>query len=432
MEVFGRLMDVPSRDSAFTEFMSEYGGVTNDFKMLSDIDENTRMVLMGTSEHDVFGPLNMPDGIKYYRVDQRREGANPQVRASHILFDFGTNKDSARAVAENVLARARKGEDFGMLAMTNSKDVGSARQQGDLGYFGKGRMVAEFEKAAFDAQVGEIVGPVESQFGYHIIKVTDKQNTEIKYSEISIAPRISNITKQAMLANSAKMEERVTDGAQFDTVAKSYNLPVSESKFFSARTPVINSAELTAWAFAASKGDVTRVDVENMGMVIAQLVEVREKGLKPLEDMKEEILQTLRLNKKVDRLKAKAEQVAQACKAAGSIDAARSIDSTLEVRIQTGLLDNGQLTGFAGDFTVSHAAFTLPIGQVGNAVRGKRAWFVMVVDQRTVADMAAFKQNAPTHYQALSAKDRQNAFYTWYQNIRDNANIVDKRWDRNQ
>jgi peptidyl-prolyl cis-trans isomerase C len=102
------------------------------------------------------------------------------VRASHILLPADPKSDDAakkkvRAQAEAVLQQARGGADFGQLAREHSKD-GSAQQGGDLNYFGRGQMVPAFEQAAFALKPGEISDIVETQFGLHIIKVTDKRD----------------------------------------------------------------------------------------------------------------------------------------------------------------------------------------------------------------------------------------------------------------
>ncbi|AST05484.1 peptidylprolyl isomerase [Anoxybacillus flavithermus] len=92
----------------------------------------------------------------------------PKVKASHILVDD-------EKTAKDIKAKLEKGEDFAKLAKEYSKDTGSAQNGGDLGWFGPGKMVEEFEKAAYALNVGEISDPVKTQFGYHIIKVTDKE-----------------------------------------------------------------------------------------------------------------------------------------------------------------------------------------------------------------------------------------------------------------
>jgi peptidyl-prolyl cis-trans isomerase D len=101
-----------------------------------------------------------------------------QRRASHILFQVASDADQetvdkVKQEAEKVLARIRAGEDFGKLAAEYSDDPGSAKKGGDLDYFSAGTMVPEFDKAAFSMSVGEVSEPIRTQFGYHIIKLTD-------------------------------------------------------------------------------------------------------------------------------------------------------------------------------------------------------------------------------------------------------------------
>lgn len=98
----------------------------------------------------------------------------------------------AKKKAEEILAKAKAGEDFAKLATENSQDPGSAANGGDLGYFGKGKMVPEFEKAAFDAKAGDIVGPIKTVYGYHIIKVVDKKGDQVRASHILIKTRDFN------------------------------------------------------------------------------------------------------------------------------------------------------------------------------------------------------------------------------------------------
>ncbi len=93
-----------------------------------------------------------------------------EVRASHILVED-------EETANEILSRLQAGEDFATLAEEHSIDPGSAARGGDLGYFGKGQMVPEFEQRAFEQAEGEISEPVESQFGFHIIKTVNKKVT---------------------------------------------------------------------------------------------------------------------------------------------------------------------------------------------------------------------------------------------------------------
>jgi foldase protein PrsA len=86
-----------------------------------------------------------------------------KIKCSHILVE-------KHSEAISLLERIQKGEKFGKLAREFSLDTGSAKRDGNLGYFGRGKMVKEFEKSAFSLQTGQISEPVKTQYGYHIIK----------------------------------------------------------------------------------------------------------------------------------------------------------------------------------------------------------------------------------------------------------------------
>lgn len=110
--------------------------------------------------------------------DQFKQGE--QVRASHILIGFPQNADAAakqaaKVKAEGILKQVKSGGDFAALAKANSTDTGSAVNGGDLNYFERGQMVGPFDQAVFSLPTGQTSDLVETQFGFHIIKVTDKK-----------------------------------------------------------------------------------------------------------------------------------------------------------------------------------------------------------------------------------------------------------------
>lgn len=118
------------------------------------------------------------DAKKYYEENKDKYKQKEQINAQHILFKTDKNTTDAEkkkklADAKKVLADAKKGADFTELAKKYSEGP-TAQRGGDLGTFSRGRMVKQFEDAAFAAKPGEIIGPVETQFGYHIIKVKEK------------------------------------------------------------------------------------------------------------------------------------------------------------------------------------------------------------------------------------------------------------------
>jgi peptidyl-prolyl cis-trans isomerase C len=126
---------------------------------------------------------------KFYNNNPNLFKQKEQIKASHILIKVAPDADEskkiqARKKIEAVQKKVRQGEDFGLLAKTNSEGP-TAQRKGDLGYFGRGRMVKPFEDAAFALNVGEVSKIVETQFGYHLIKVIDKKPPRtIPYKEV--------------------------------------------------------------------------------------------------------------------------------------------------------------------------------------------------------------------------------------------------------
>ena len=126
-----------------------------------------------------------PEAVSdFYTKNLEKFQQGARVRASHILISVPQNADAAtkqaaKAKADALLKDIKGGKDFAALAKENSGDPGSAQQGGDLGYFEAGQMVPQFDKVAFALKPGEVSDVVETQFGYHIIKVVDKQNARI-------------------------------------------------------------------------------------------------------------------------------------------------------------------------------------------------------------------------------------------------------------
>lgn len=141
-------------------------------------------------------------------------------------------KEEARKKAEELLARARKGEDFAKLAKENSDDPGSKDKGGEYDFFAHGKMVPEFEKAAFALKPGEISEPVETQFGYHIIKLEERRSAASPEADQKVRQQIVDKLKQEKLE--AKIEEitassEVVVPEDFDTTPKAPAQPQTSS-----------------------------------------------------------------------------------------------------------------------------------------------------------------------------------------------------------
>ena len=130
---------------------------------------------------------------------------------------------------------------------------------------------------------------------------------------------------------------------------------------------------------------------------------------------------TLRQQKKLDKL-------AQDAKALAS---SFGTDTTVSTTMQSGVKNNGSLTGFGGEYAATNAIFKAPVGTVTGPIRGERAWFVVKVLARTDANMQQFAKDRPAVMQNMSTRVRNQAFYAWFQALRENSEIEDLRNKQN-
>ena len=174
-------------EAAFTKALSERGMTMQRLREDARID----MVITKLMDAEVASLPAATDeqAREFYQKNPDKFQQPEAVRASHILIPTGDADDAAkkklRARTESLLKQIKGGADFAQLAREHSKD-GSAAQGGDLNFFTKGQMVPQFDQAAWTLKPGEISGIVETQFGYHIIKVTERRaGSSVPYEQVS-------------------------------------------------------------------------------------------------------------------------------------------------------------------------------------------------------------------------------------------------------
>lgn len=164
-------------DKEFKEAIKRSG--TSEAELRSQMQQNLAIQRLIDQDFVAKTTITAEEAKDFYEKNKEKFKQPEQVKASHILIETKpdapeADKKAARAKIEGLLKKVKAGEDFAKLAQENSQCPSSSKG-GDLGYFAKGQMVPPFETAAFGLKVGEVSGIVETQFGYHIIKVTDKK-----------------------------------------------------------------------------------------------------------------------------------------------------------------------------------------------------------------------------------------------------------------
>lgn len=186
---FNAYKETLKRDQVYADFIAK-NNIDDEF-----VKEHLEKTLTYTSYiKSIIDGIDVSDEeAKTFYQNNIKDYTKNEVRASHILISTldpdkkmlpEDQKEEKRKKAEEILAKAKSGEDFAALAKEYSDDPGSAIHGGDLGYFGPGMMVQPFNDKAFSMNVGDISDLVESQFGYHIIYLTDKNDGELPFDKV--------------------------------------------------------------------------------------------------------------------------------------------------------------------------------------------------------------------------------------------------------
>lgn len=277
-----------------------------------EVPENARVEYLVLTAEAVAGKIEVTadDARAYYEQNKARFTTAEQRRASHILVrvDDGADaaqREAARAKAEAIVARLKEGADFAELARTESQDPGSAASGGDLGFFSADMMVKPFADAAFALGEKETSAVVETEFGFHVIRVTDvRPGTQRSFE--SARPEIeSEIRSQQLSSRFAEAAETFSNLVyeqpdSLEPAAKRFGLEIQTADgVMRSGTPQLpresplNNRRLLATLFSAdsieTKRNTEAVDAGGNTLVSARIVEHRSLQRKPFEAVKDEV-----------------------------------------------------------------------------------------------------------------------------------------------
>lgn len=368
----------------------------------------------------------------FYKVTKVvAKGSRPDsVRARHILVPVENNDEvSAKAKADSLKALVDGGADFGALAMANSTDQGSAVKGGDLGFFAEGMMVKPFNDACFNGNKGDIV-MVRSDFGYHIINITDKKGLRnaVKYGTIVNEIQSSTDTYRDVFAKANKFqgENRNTDDFTKSVEAEGLVKRTAENiKIGDRAIPGFqNAREIVRWAFKADQGDVSSTFELEDRYVVAVLTKVTEKGTRPFEDVKTEVEAAVRKAKKGDKLAEQA-KAAQA-KAKNDMDGlARELNNVVQ-NFSGATFQSNFMPAMGRELTVLGKVSKAEKGKVLGPIKGERGVYLVVVDEATEApattDFTPTKRNLSAQLGSRAQNESVNA-------LKERIEITDMRYN---
>lgn len=330
-----------------------------------------------------------------------------------------------------------KGASFDEVAKRESADTGSAKEGGKLGKYVKGGgFVPEFERAAFALKPGQLSEPVQTQFGFHLLRVDERTGDTLTLRHILLPVQQSDTA--AMLTDRradslAAIAASSEDPARLDSAAKVLRLVTTRATAIDGEPLMINGryvAGVSAWAFGGARvGETSELLDSPDGFYVARIDSLEHGGLPTLAQVTPDIRAYLALGKKADVLLPRAQALARA--AAGSSLEAAARAASLSV-VQTPMFNRLSFVPGIGQFNeVIGAAFSVAVGAVSPPVKTRTGVFVFRVDRRTNADRAAWEAQKAEQRRGLTEGLRQQRAREYLDNLREAAKIEDHRREIN-
>jgi len=368
----------------------------------------------------------------YY--DQHREEYRvpEQVKVSHILIKTplpapGAKEDQkaiadARTKAEGVLKELKAGGDFAKLAEKYSDDPGSAKSGGDLGWIGRGRTVPEFEKAAFSLGKGQTSDLVKSSYGFHIIRVEDKQEAHLKTlaevkSEIEEKVKQQKVARATEAAANALLSQARTDG--FDKAAAAKGQAAVTTEFF-RRTDNLpglatNPQFMDAVFNEAEKAPPDLVQVPQ-GYVVFQLLGIRSPATPTFEEIRSRVESEFKNERASFLLQQKTQELSDRAKAAHDLKKAAK-DLGAAVKTSELVLPDGQVPDI-GSMASASAIFSLKPGEIsGPITAGGNGVVAQLLEKQAPTDQEFTEKKDQIRQSLLEAK-QNDLFGLFVTNLR--------------
>jgi peptidyl-prolyl cis-trans isomerase D len=352
-----------------------------------------------------------------YQQDIQQYQVPNRVHVDHILLmTVGKTPAEVEEIhqkAEEVLKQAnKKGANFEELAKKYSEDPGTKDKGGDLGWITQGQTVPEFEKVAFSLPKGSISDLVKTQYGFHIIKVLDKETAHTKtFDEVKDSIRaplmLAKADKQgADIADKLSTAIRQSNKTSIDYLAKQFHLTVGETRPVSAIEPILelgNSKEVKDAIFGQRTDELSLPIHTDRGYLILSVRGVLPAHQGTLDEVRDRVIADLKQQKSTDIARQKADDLDKRLKSGEKFDtAAKALG--LDAKTSDLFARNGSISGAASGKQLS-AAFQMKPGDIGPPLNLGTSWFVYRVAEKQEPNPADFdKQKKDLTDQVLQTK----------------------------
>ena len=339
-----------------------------------------------------------------------------QVRASHILL---TQENSeARQKGEEILEKLRAGADFAELAKEHSQDQATAANGGDVGFFGRGAMVPEFESAAFSLEPGQISDLVTTNYGFHIIKVTDLQKVDSRaLAESALRQEGSEKLAQNL---AAKVAHQARTSSNLETAAEGYNLEIQETPFFSLGDVLPELSvrnDFNQQVFRLDLGQSTEPYDRGGTYLVAQLLEIQPAELSSFEAVQDQVTRDFKLSRGEEIARERAFALAQELEEEPNLQRVAGRENlnvtTTDFFKRDASVDDE--LGYAPE--ILSRAFRMKEDDISPALSVSGKYVVFQVAEISAVDEEKFEQEKEELLQLITEEKRIKFFLAWVRNV---------------
>ncbi len=376
---------------------------------------------------EIIGPVIVNGQVQLIKVAATRSAEETHVRARHILVNADDDPAAARASIQDARRRIQAGEDFGAVAIEMSDDQGSGANGGDLGWFGPGRMVAPFQEAAFEADIGDLVGPVETTFGFHLIEVTHRASVDVQLSRLAYTIDVSVATLNNLQESLEDLRYYAEEEGDFISESERRDIAIESLQIQEEQTAIPGfgqSFAIEAFLRDAGAGDISPVIELNDVALLVHVVSIESAGYEALETVETQVRELALLERKRDY---QVDQLQSAYDSGGFEGLADALG--ISPQIASGIsFDNPVVSGLGRDYQFIGAALGLSAGEDSGVLMGDNGAYV--IRTNSISEPPEISDDELETMLNDLTRDQQNlVLQGWITTLRESAKIEDLRTD---
>ena len=356
-----------------------------------------------------------------------------EVKARHILFSLkpGATKEEEEIVkkkAEKVLKEAKSGKDFTALAQLNSEEPMATINGGNLGYFSRGKMVPEFEKAAFSLQKGEISNLVKTNFGYHIVKVEDiiEAGIPIPFESVKgeIRAKITNEKKRNLGLEKANevynewMKQKEKENLEEIKGNKVISDNIEDENFIEK---IERSPEIIKILALLKEGEISKPFLTDKGWIVLKVEKIMPASIPLFDEVKEKVRKDMIALKGSLILAEKMKEWSKNLKE--NINFKKIIDKKIVIKESGEIGRSSNIAGISEQDNFKNSAFSLSEKNPVAYFKAKDGYFLINLIKKIPIDENDFEKKKNELYKSLLTEEKNRVFTESIKNLKAQANI---------